>query len=266
MKLSWALASIVLLHSTSSVFSQQSSSSSSDDDHLRPRISLIAVGDPPAPQYDIIGSKRVLKSVGESEYPPSLLYIKNKKKEFKEVSLGLNSPARPLRHPGGAKLAFYEGKNDEMESFINVPIPNVAEDLSIFLLRSHATKSWRKKPSSFVFKNGLLSFPKNSVRVINFSRLPAKVLVGKKLINLKARGSRTVSLAPAEQGILPFKIGVMVRDKTSMIAETALTYSKNARLNIVIYEADGHDKRKPVKYMTYFELPYQAPVKPKKNS
>lgn len=240
----------------------QTPADSAKPDSPRPRISLIAVGDPPSPEYSIADGKRVLGKTLEDDYPPSLLYMKDKS-EFKQVCLGLNFPTEPVRHPGGDSLVLFDSKNDKKESFLRVEVPAVNEDLTVFLVRNSATRSWRQKPVAKVLRNGLEAFPLNSLRVINFSRLQIKVNAHQKAFAVEPKETRLVPLPPAEQGILPYKVAVEVDGKLFMVTDSAITYPMNGRINLVAYEADGKNKDQPIRVMNYFELPYRAPAKEK---
>jgi hypothetical protein len=242
--------------------SAQTPSDATKSDAPRPRISLIAVGDPPSPEYSIQDGKRVLGKTVEDDYPPSLLYVKDKS-EFKQVCLGLNFPAEPIRHPGGEHFVLFESKEEKKESFLRVAVPAANDDLTVFLVRNNATGSWRQKPVARVFRNGLDAFPLNSLRVLNFSRLQIKVNALQKAFSVDSKESRVIPLPPSEQGILPYKIAVEVEGKLFMVADTAITYPMNGRINLVAYESDGNDKRQPVRVLNYFELPYRAPAKEK---
>ena len=160
---------------------------------------------------------------------------------------------------------LFEAKDDKKEGFVRVEIPEKDEDLTVFLTRNPATGSWRVRPTAHVMRNGLEAFPLNSVRVINFCRLPIKISTNDKVFELASQGTRVVPLEPSEQGILRYKVAVNSEGNLFIVADTATTYPMSGRINLVAYESDGKDKRQPVRVLNYFELPYRPPSKDDKH-
>jgi len=232
---------------------------------VEPRVSLVAIGDPPSPDYTVKGDRRQLSVTPESEYPPTPLYVKIKG-EFKPVSLGLNTPAETLKSPGGGNMELFGTKDGTGPAFATVPIPPNPEDLTIFFVRNGTTKSWRLQSLFEVYENGLKAFPKDSVRIMNFARVPVRVqtMEGQWFeVPAFSQGNHTntrlVPLPHSEQGIFSYRAAVLGKEGPIPIADTATTYPVDARINLVIYEADGRDKHQPVKVAVYFELPFKDP-------
>lgn len=231
-------------------------------DLSRLRVSIIAIGDSPTPSFKMEGGKRSLIEVPESEYPPNPLYVEDKKeKKLKPLSMGMNTPGDPIKHPGTSELELFEKKGADAppQSFIKVALPPVNEDLTIFVVRNPSTKSWRSTPIPRVYRNGLAAFPLNSARLINFSRLPIRAEVMGKVIDVAPMGTSIVPLPKSEQGTMPYKAAAMSNNQVLPLANTAMSYTPDSRINLVAYESDGTEKRQPVKFMTYFELPYKEP-------
>jgi len=232
------------------------------------RISLVPIGDVPEPKYDLTpDGKRVFKETPESETPPLLLYYREGGK-LTPLNLGLNSPAATIRYDGAPELSLFATPKAGAEPFIKVAIPATKEDTTVFMVRNPETKSWRKAPLVKVYENGLKSFPKNSLRILNFSKVPITFQAMKgeatdvPASTPAADVPHLVPLPPAEQGILQYKITTRGEGAPVVIAETATTYPADARINLVAYDVDGDDKTKPVKIVVYFELPYKDAASP----
>jgi len=99
--------------------------------------------------------------------------------------------------------------------------------------------------------------------VMNFTRLPIRVEAMGKVFDLQSQATQLVQLPHAEQGILTYRAAALVNEQIVPLVDTATTYPADTRVNLVAYEADGKDKRQPVKVMLYTELPYKDPAKDK---
>jgi len=139
-------------------------------------------------------------------------------------------------------------------------------DLTVFLVRSPGSGSWRTPPKSFVFKNDTLSFPPGSVRFINLSSNPVKALISGKVFGLAATADNpTFKIIPVscKQNVLEYQIIGGVKGKAIPLANTATTFYVGSRLNIVVYDGDGKDSAGDMRICTFNELLAQKPLAPK---
>jgi len=241
-------------------------------------ISLVAVGDLPPIKYKATDRGPVFIDPPVEDFPPPILYVKNVTKPdgFDQLQLGLNTPISPIVHPGGKVMHIYEDKADALipeksgiaikECYLKVALADEKVDLTVFLMRSPSSKSWRTPPKSFVFKNDTVSFPPGSVRMINLSSNPVKALISGTVLGLAAPTdnlSFKVITVSCKQHVLNYQIIGGVNGKAVPLANTATSFYDGSRLNIVVYNADGKDSAGGMKLCLFNELPAQPlPQKP----
>ncbi|MEO5916321.1 MAG: hypothetical protein ABIS50_18935 [Luteolibacter sp.] len=262
----------ILVISTALLKAQNKTASPEQDKPLLAapiRISLLAVGDPPQPHFDVTTEKRTLQETPASDYPPSKVFLRDrseKEKAFKEVSLGLNAATGYVVYKGESTLNLYRGETgDEKGLYASLPIPELHADMTIMLTRNTSKKSWETDPKARFFDNSLTSFPQDSARYVNLSSVPIRVVNGKDpVFEIAPGGFRVVPLQRSEQGILAYRIAAAVDAKIFPIADTATTYTPDTRINLVAYNADGENKTQPVKVIRFFERPPQVAEKKEK--
>lgn len=232
-------------------------------------ISLLAVGDLPPIKYEATASGPVFIEPPKEDFPPPILYVKNKEKQggFDQLRLGLNAPMPPIFHPGGKTLYIYEDKGAAVserpesgpkQSYLKVGLPDEMVNLTVILARNPSSKSWRTTPRSYTFKNDLASFPKDSVRVINLSRNPVKGLLGATIFGLTPSGadlSYKVLPVAAKQNVLAYQVVGGIQGKAVPLANTATSFYGGTRLNMVIYDGDSKDTAGAMKVCLFAELP-----------
>lgn len=219
------------------------------------KITLVAVGD--APEITLSRKENegeVYNEVPASEQPPAQLCVKVKN-EYKNFYLRLNSPVETVEYPKSGALDLYQSETDadtaeskdRKEPYVSIPLPKERATLTVFLLRNPATKDWRKSPLAFPLKDDLQSFPLNATRVINLSTAPVKVMLGAMTFDLASHANRIVPYpTDATNGVLDYKIGATIKGQNLMIANLSKSYYAGTRMNLVIYDADGKQRKKPV--------------------
>jgi len=235
-------------------------------------ISLVAVGDLPPIKYKATDRGPVFIDPPVEDFPPPILYVKNVTKPdgFDQLQLGLNTPISPIVHPGGKVMHIYENKADALipekngisvkECYLKVSLADEKVNLTVFLMRSPGSGSWRTPPKSFVFKNDTLSFPPGSVRFINLSSNPVKALISGKVIGLDPSvDSPSFKIIPvtSKQQVLEYQIIGGLKGKAIPLAHTATSFYDGSRLNMVVYDSDGKFSASAMKLCMFEELPAQ---------
>jgi hypothetical protein len=224
------------------------------------RISVLAIGDPPQPRFVIRDDRRHLLDTAPSDHPPAEILVREKRggnESFKAVPLGLNSPTGYITYRGEPKLVLLrENGSGERDEFANIALPDLRNDLTIFLLRNRTTKSWASSPSVHYFDNGLEAFPNDSVRLVNLSTVPIRAQINDaRVFPLEVGRSTIVRIPRQDQGILSYRIAALVDEKVHPLIDTATTTMPETRFNLIIYNSDGDGAQRPVNIASYFERP-----------
>jgi hypothetical protein len=232
---------------------------------IETRISLLAIGDPPQPRYEIRGDRRHLLETAAADYPPPqvLVHEKNGKREaFKTVPLSLNTPTGYVTYRGERTLVLLREEPDSTRSeFASLILPPLRNDLTVLLLRDRRTKSWATPPEARFFDNGFEAFPNDSVRLINLSTVPIRAQVNDGSVRqIKAGQSVIIRIPRADQGILSYRIAALVENEVFPLIDTATTTMPDTRFNLITYNSDNAEIRTPVNIAQYFERPPQADV------
>lgn len=241
------------------------------EEEIETRISVLAIGDPPLPSYEMRDGLRHVFDTAVSEYPPAVIHVRQKGGDngpFQPVSLGMNIPTGYITYRGERKLVLYrEGKDAKKSEFTRIEIPKLRDDLTLLLVRDRASKSWDKAPRVHAFDNGFVAFPKDSVRVINLSSVPTRARINEQEVFQLAPGRSTVVRIPrADQGILSYRLAAVLGKELLPLADTATTTMPDTRFNLIIYNSDGLHARKPVNIAFYFErTPEVVPEPPAKD-
>lgn len=237
----------------------------SKSEQTRKQISVLAIGDPPQPRYVIRDDRRHLLDTAPTDHPPMEILVREKRganESFKTVPLGLNSPTGYITYRGEPKLVlFREDGGGEREEFADIALPDLRNDLTIFLLRNRKTKSWANSPAVHYFDNGLEAFPNDSVRIVNLSTVTIRAQVNDaRVFQIEAGRSSIVRIPRRDQGVLSYRIAAVVDDKIHPLIDTATTTMPETRFNLITYNSDGTDAKMPVNIASYFERPIVQPA------
>lgn len=233
------------------------------------RVNLLPVGDFPVTGAIIVNDRPVVVMPKPSELIPTPVFVKDEK-EYKSLNLNMNSPTAPWRRPCGSVIDLLTRKDGEYHSYMSITLPEEKEDATIFMLRNEQSKDWTAKPRAVVFKNGIESFPLGSARMINFSSVTLRAAIGKKTYLVPPKTSKIFTdLETAGESVaFMYEISATIKNHNYTIANTAVSYDKQSRVNLVVYDRDGKSEirqegdDRPVKLVKYFELPYQPPTEP----
>lgn len=233
------------------------------------KISLVAVGDLPAITLTLTGDKGVVYDAAvASEQPPAQLFVKVKN-DYKKFHLQLNCPVEAVEYPKGDVLNLYQSEadadtsdtNGRKDPYVSIPLPKEQRQLTVFLLRNPATKDWRQKPLAFPLNDDLNSFPRNATRVANLSSVPVRVMLGATIFDLMPHANRVVPYpTQAANGVLDYKIGVTIKGQNMMISNFSKSYYAGSRMNLVIYDTDGKQRKKPLESVILMGQPEEAPA------
>jgi hypothetical protein len=232
-------------------------------ERVETRISLLAIGDPPQPRYEIRDDRRHLLETAAADYPPPQVVVREKNGEreaFKTVPLGLNTPTGYVTYRGERNLVLLrEDEEGGRSEFASLTIPPLRNDLTIFLMRNRRSNSWAEAPDARFFDNGLEAFPNDSVRLINLSTVPIRAQVNDgRVRQINAGQSAVVRIPRSDQGVLSYRVAAVVEDEVFPLIDTATTTMPDTRFNLITYNSDGSDARMPVNITQYFERPQQA--------
>lgn len=234
-----------------------------DAERVETRISLLAIGDPPQPRYEIRDDFRHLVEGATGDHPPPEVVVREKRGEresFQTVPLGLNTPTGYVTYRGERSLVLLrEDAEGGRSEFATLAIPPLRADLTIFLLRNRRSNSWAEAPDARFFDNGFDAFPKDSVRLVNLSTVPIRAQVNDDRVRqINAGQSALVRIPREDQGILTYRIAAVVENEIVPLIDTATTTMPDTRFNLVVYDSDGSDARAPVNIAQYFERPPQV--------
>lgn len=249
----------------SAALGQEATSSKTPETSLR--VNLLPVGDFPVSGAVIKNGMPVVVTPPPSELIPAAVSIKVGK-DYQSFALSMNSPTKQWALTSGSEVDVLAEKDGQYSHYLKVRLPEVKEDVTVFMLRNQQSRDWQKEPATFVFKNGIETFPLGSVRLINFSSAPLQVKIGE-VKGIIAPKSQKVIPAPGMQGgnvFFPYQISVKINGVERSLANTATSYDAKSRMNLVAYDRDGKSEIRqegddqPVKLVKYFELPYSAPA------
>ena len=214
----------------------------------KPQITFLAIGSPPPITLTTTregGS--TYDEPSKSEYPPvQLYYKKNKQSKYQEVRVALNRPSSSfLTKSDSSRINLYTKKGAEetpdATPYVSLTLPEQTSDMTVIFTRNTKTNHWRSKPNVSIFQDDLISFPEKSLRVANFSETPVKLKIGNAVFILEAHKKRVFRLPAKDQGVLPFAVFDLKKNK--LLVHSGISYYKNSRKNLVIYAADGeHEK------------------------
>jgi len=263
--LSCLLSLCVLL----SVARGQDKPASSDDRKPPLKMNLVPVGDFPVSGAIIKNGFPVMVNPGPTELVPNPLYAKDGK-DYKSLSIIMNSPSASWTRPSGSVVDILTKKDDKYSTYLSVTLPDSPEDVTVFMLRHTPSNDWRETPRAVILKNGIESFPLGSVRVVNFSSVPLQATVGETVLTVPSKSFK-IFPNPGKQGdsiFFQYEITGTIGGADRQLANTAVSYDKNSRMNLVAYDRDGKSEIKiegdnqPVKVVKYFELPVQPAPAP----
>lgn len=236
-------------------------------------ISLLAVGDLPPVQFKDTDKGPVWIEPPVEDVPPPALYVKSKDKKegFDMLNLGLNTPMPPIEYPAGKEMLLFEDQanaatSDKPETakscYLKVPLPDEKVDLTVILARDPGSKNWRKPPRAYTFKNDLVSFPADSVRVINLSSHPIKGRLASGEVFALNPSSGALSFkvirAAAKDNVLTYEILGSVKGQVVPLANTATSFFQGTRLNMVIYDGDRKDSSGALRLCQFNEISEEA--------
>ena len=231
-------------------------------EEVKIRISLLAIGDPPQPRYAIRDDRRHLLDTPVSDYPPAEVLVREKRgdnESFKAVPLGLNSPTGYVSYRGERKLILFRNdQGPDRAEFASIDLPELRDDLTIFLVRNRSSKTWEHSPQVHAFDNGLAAFPNDSVRVINLSPVAVRAQINDgSVIEIAANRVSIVRIPRKDQGVLTYRMAAAHDGKVLPLIDTATTTMPDTRFNLVVYPSDSATARAPVNIASYFERPPQ---------
>lgn len=229
-----------------------------DEEEVQTRISVLAIGDPPLPRYEMRNDMRHVLETPAAEHPPGRLYVRNRDRDgesFKELTLGINIPMGYITYRGQRKLVLYRDDGDSGKTeFTSLELPELRDDLTVFLLRERRSRSWLQRPTVRYFDNSQAAFPNDSVRLINLSSVPVLASInGDQPRRLAAGRSVVVRIPRQEQGVLAYKVAAEIEEQLQPLLDSAITTMPDTRFNLVIYDSDGAHARSPVNIAFYFE-------------
>jgi hypothetical protein len=224
------------------------------------QISVIAVGDPPQPRYEIRDDRRHLLHTPASEHPPGEILVREKRSDnesFKAIPLGLNTPTGTITYRGESTLLLYRDDLDDKRSeFASLALPELRDDLTIFLVRNRSAKSWERPPHVYYYDNSLTAFPNDSTRLINLSAVPVRARINEGRVLDVAPGQHAIVRIPRnDQGILSYRVAAIRGEDLLPLIDSATTTMPDTRFNLFIYNSDSAYARAPVNIASYFERP-----------
>lgn len=263
-----ALSSLMLVGSAQAQSTPENANATANKKSENVKISLLAIGDLPPILYKDTAKGPVFIDPPKKDTPPPLLFVKSKdsKDGFAQLGLGLNTPMPPIVQKSRDSLTIFEDKasaqGDEDSAktpYLNINLPDEGDHFTVILARNPQTKNWRTKPRNFVLKNDPLTFPPNSVRLINLSRYPIKgQLAGASSFSLLPAGdhlSGKIVPVKSNQQVLTYKFAGNIKKNVVILADTATSFYPGTRLNIVFYDGDGEGSQDKLRFCLFSESP-----------
>ncbi|WP_193210445.1 hypothetical protein [Luteolibacter marinus] len=179
--------------------------------------------------------------------------------EASAVRLLLGRITEPLKAPGGGGPMLVRRREDgaEAEPWMRVNRPEEG-DFLVLLWRANPKGSWAEA-RSLVLPDGPTAAPAGEVRVVNLSPVPVGMVFNGEQIKLPA-GKITRHRVPIGKDA-PIWLGAEdVKGKLKRFHSGAVFQNRGERTLVVIYRADGDQKRLPLKAVIRRE-PMPQPLK-----
>lgn len=167
---------------------------------------------------------KTFKVVCWGEWTKEDLYIgrprKSREGRMTKVSILNMRQSKAYPYKSGEPVVFYKQTDDEKkpyEKVISVTIPQTCSEPLIMLVLK------KKKVEHMVYDLDAKQFPYGSFRVVNFSPLELRTIVGKDKFILKPKSDRTV--IPNSSGkpkAVPCRVAVKSKNKTKVVYSSML--------------------------------------------
>jgi len=240
------------------------------------KISIITLGTPPMPKFDIVNGKRQLKDIDNNgKFPPQVLFREIKKK-MEAIPMALNVANQPFSHKANTPLTLSrrigKGEDADYRHFITVPAIKDLEKVTVLITRRTITSSWFVRPKTTILRNDPESFPLKTMRVVNLSSRNVAIFVDGSWKGLTPQKTMIVRV-PSGKRIVTYDAMFQNKkgEKEILFRNQAKRILAQDRINLVFYDNDGpRMKTRPVRLLTYMETrpivraapPGQAPARP----
>lgn len=223
-------------------------------------VRFFPVGELPPFRQDVRDGVRYELEPPAGTIPPREVMLGFDGDQSEAVLLRLGQISEPLKVPNGSGPVLLKKREAaaEAEPWLRLTRPE-AGDFLVILWRDAKGGTW-EKVNSLVLPDDPVSAPAGSVRIINISPYPVRMVIGAEKILLDAGKSfkRTVP-SGIEQ---PFQI--LLADTSGNLKtlhSSVITQNAGERSLVLVFRADGESPRRPVKVSVQRE---PVPVVPPK--
>ena len=224
------------------------------------KVRFLPVGELPPFRQDVRDGVRYELEPPAGSIPPREVVMGFDGEATEAASLRLGRISEPLKVPNGTGPLVLKQREAaaEAEPWMRLTRPE-AGDFLVLLWRDGKRGTW-EKANALVLPDDPASAPAGSVRVINISPYPVRIVIGAEKIFLDAGKSfkRTVSTGVEQpfQILLPDTSGNL---KT--LHSGVITQNQGERSLVLVFRADGESPRRPVKVSVQREPAPALPVK-----
>ncbi|MES2659874.1 MAG: hypothetical protein V4689_14740 [Verrucomicrobiota bacterium] len=225
------------------------------------QVRFLPVGELPPFRQEVRDDVRYELEPPAGSIPPREVLLGFDGKESETAPLRLGRISEPLKVPAGTGPLLLKRREAaaDAEPWLRITRPE-SGDFLVLLWRDAQNGTW-DEVRTLVLPDDPVNVPAGSVRVVNISQSPVRIIIGSEKLFLEAGKSfkRTVP-AGVEQPfeiLLPVTTGSLKRLHSGVI-----TQNPGERSLVIVYRADGESSRRPLK-VTLLREP--APALPKKD-
>lgn len=225
------------------------------------KVRLLAIGDAPPHREEIVDDVRIHLPPPPGTIPPRVLGFWLSPETRLELRPQLGRWTTPLELPAGMnRVPLVEGESGpDGRPWLTLELPAAGDHLAI-LTRGGTNPSWNT-PSVVLLPDDARSFPAGRIVLLNLAAVELPVQLGTENLALPARG--TVSRDPGPVESLALKAArVDERGRAVFFHQGEILLHPGERALVILYPADGVQRRQPLKLLVLKERAPTPPLPP----
>ena len=221
---------------------------------------ILALGNAPPTRTKLTAAGRVTLAAPEGARPPNVVGVESSPGETKGISMSLGQLTEPFAFPAAGNLKLNKGEQVGSDVWKQVPSPKSAFS-TLMMWRPEGVNHWDKSKAVFI-DDSTKSFPAGTIRFINLTDLPVKILLNGKKLEL---GPGKFLAEKVNVGDNTLEMGYVGKTRNVNLRSDRFKLAKGDRVNAIVWRSDIKEARQAANLFFNIEKAqnYQ-PKKPKK--